>query len=228
MALVEVQDVWKTYYRRNGQQVHALRGVTLKIEEGHLTGIAGSSGSGKTTLLSLIGLLSKPSSGSISIDGIDVSGMSDIFRSRMRREKIGQVFQSQYLVPHLTAVENVALPKMCTDISRSAAERQAVDILEHLDMGHRLHFRVAELSGGELQRVSIARALINSPKVVLADEPSSAIDESLTLSLLRLLKGMCKDEGLTVVVASHDPIVLKWADRIHRLDSGKLLENGTK
>ena len=153
----------------------------------------------------------------------EVSKFSEVFRTRLRRETIGFIFQAQYLISQLTAVENVALPMMCTDISRSKAENLARERLISMDMEHRLDFRVAELSGGELQRVSIARALMNNPHILIADEPSASIDESLTKELLTSLREMVNDEGMTVVVASHDPLVLNWADIKYNLHDGRII-----
>jgi ABC-type lipoprotein export system ATPase subunit len=142
----------------------------------------------------------------------------------VRRERIGFIFQAQYLIPQLTSVENVALPKLCTDLSRDDAENLAKEKLTALGMENRLDFRVAELSGGEQQRVSIARSLMNSPDILIADEPSSSIDEALTKDLLATLRGMSEENGLTVIVASHDPMVLSWSDRIYHMQDGSLVE----
>lgn len=222
-AVVCVEDVWKTYGMGSPREVHALRGVSLTVEEGIVTAIAGPSGSGKTTLLSIMGLLTVPSKGRVYLKDQEMSGFSEIYRTRLRREEIGFVFQSQYLLPHLTAVENVALPLLATDISISEAEHIARDRLIMLGMEHRLDFKVAELSGGEQQRVSIARAMMNDPTILIADEPSSSIDEELTGELLSLLRAMVEETGLTVIVASHDPIVLDWADVRFNMRDGRIV-----
>ncbi|MHA1215828.1 MAG: ABC transporter ATP-binding protein [Candidatus Thorarchaeota archaeon] len=222
-AVVRVEDVWKTYGVGTPREVHALRGVSLTVEEGIVTAIAGPSGSGKTTLLSIMGLLTVPSKGKVYLKDQEMSGFSEIYRTRLRREEIGFVFQSQYLLPHLTAVENVALPLLATDISISEAEHIARDRLIMLGMEHRLNFKVAELSGGEQQRVSIARAMMNDPTILVADEPSSSIDEELTRELLSLLRAMVEETGLTVIVASHDPIVLDWADVRFNMRDGRII-----
>ncbi|MGQ4871181.1 MAG: ABC transporter ATP-binding protein [Candidatus Thorarchaeota archaeon] len=222
-AVVCVEDVWKTYGMGSPREVHALRGVSLTVEEGIVTAIAGPSGSGKTTLLSIMGLLTVPSKGRVYLKDQEMSGFSEIYRTRLRREEIGFVFQSQYLLPHLTAVENVALPLLATDISISEAEHIARDRLIMLGMEHRLDFKVAELSGGEQQRVSIARAMMNDPTILIADEPSSSIDEELTGELLSLVRAMVEETGLTVIVASHDPIVLDWADVRFNMRDGRIV-----
>ena len=220
---IRIENVWKTYHPSTPRQVDAVKDVTLEIEEGTIAALGGPSGSGKSTALSLIGLLTRPSQGKVYLGSDEVSNLSEVFRTKLRRETIGFIFQTQYLIPQLTAVENVALPLLCTDISRTNAEDSARERLIAVDMEHRLDFRVAELSGGELQRVSIARALMNSPRILIADEPSSSIDESLTKELLSSLRRMVDDEGMTVVVASHDPMVLDWADVHHKLHDGQLI-----
>lgn len=224
-SAIRTENVWKTYHPRSPRQVDAVRDVSIEIDEGTITALGGPSGSGKSTVLSLIGLLTRPSKGKVYLGTEEISGLSEVFRTKMRRDTIGFVFQTHYLIPQLTATENVALPLLCTDISRSKAEEIAKERLISIDMEHRLDFRVAELSGGELQRVSIARALMNNPKILIADEPSSSIDEALTKELLNTLRTMVDDEGLTVIVASHDPTVLQWADVRHLLHDGQIVQD---
>jgi putative ABC transport system ATP-binding protein len=218
-----MENVWKTYNQGTPRQVDAIKDITLEIEESTITALGGPSGSGKSTALSLIGLLTRPSKGKVFLGEEEVSGISEVFRTKKRRDTIGFIFQTQYLIPQLTATENVALPLLCTDVYRAEAERLARERLSSLDMNHRLDFRVAELSGGELQRVSIARALMNEPRILIADEPSSSIDEALTRELLKTLRGMVDEEGLTVIVASHDPMVLDWADVLHMMHDGEII-----
>jgi len=224
-SAIRTENVWKTYHPGAPRQVDAVRDITIEIEKGTITALGGPSGSGKSTALSLIGLLTRPSKGKVYLGTEEVSGLSEVFRTKMRRDTIGFIFQTQYLIPQLTATENVALPLLCTDISRSEAEKLASERLISVNMEHRLDFRVAELSGGELQRVSIARALMNNPKILIADEPSSSIDEKLTKELLSTLRTMVNEEGLTVVVASHDPMVLEWADVRHLLHDGQIVQD---
>ena len=223
MTEIRTEEVSKTYGVNTPRQVDAVRNVSVTIEEGTITAFGGPSGSGKTTLLSLIGLLTRPSKGKIFLGEHEVSQFSEVFRTKMRRDEIGFIFQAQYLIPQLTAVENVALPKLCTDVSRDEAEDLARSKLIEVGLEQRLEFRVAELSGGELQRVSIARSLMNSPRILIADELSSSIDEALTREVLATLKNMVEDEDLTVVVASHDPIVLNWADILYTMHDGEII-----
>ncbi len=221
---VRTESVSKLY-RSGRTQVAALRDVSLTIKKGIVTVIAGPSGSGKTTLLSIIGLLARPSEGHVYLRDREVSGISDIFRSKMRQQEIGFVFQNQYLLPQLTAVQNVALPCLATDMARGEAERLAREQLSRLGLEDRLDFRVAELSGGEQQRVSIARGLMNNPSILIADEPSSSMEQDLVEYLLDLLRAMCETRGLTVIVASHDPLVLDWGDEVYRLSQGELVDS---
>jgi putative ABC transport system ATP-binding protein len=223
VGIIRTEGAWKTYGQGSPREVNAVKDISIDIVKGEITALGGPSGSGKTTILSLLGLLTKPTKGSVYFEEKELSSLSEVYRTKVRRERIGFIFQAQYLIPQLTSVENVALPKLCTDMSRADAESLAKEQLTSLGMENRLDFRVAELSGGEQQRVSIARALMNSPDILIADEPSSSIDEALTKDLLATLKEMSEEEDLTVIVASHDSMVLSWSDRIYRLQDGSLI-----
>ena len=223
-GIIRTESVWKIYGQGSPREVNAVKDVSIDIVKGEVTALGGPSGSGKTTILSLLGLLTKPTKGSVYLEERELSSLSEVYRTKVRRERIGFIFQAQYLIPQLTSVENVALPKLCTDMSRDDAENLAREKLTALGMENRLDFRVAELSGGEQQRVSIARSLMNSPDILIADEPSSSIDEALTKDLLATLRGMAEEKGLTVIVASHDPMVLSWSDRIYQMQDGSLVE----
>jgi len=223
-TIIRTESIWKSYGVDTPRRVDAVRDATIEIKQGLVTAIGGPSGSGKTTLLSLIGLLTKPTEGRIILNDTDFSTLSEVYRTKIRREMIGFIFQNQYLIPQLSAVENVALPKLCTDTPRNVAESVARDKLTQLGLEHRLDFRVAELSGGEQQRVSVARSLMNSPQILIADEPSSSIDEALTKEMLSILRTMVESDNLTVIVASHDPLVLNWADESYKMHDGKIME----
>ncbi|MHA2020488.1 MAG: ABC transporter ATP-binding protein [Candidatus Thorarchaeota archaeon] len=223
-GIIRTESVWKIYGQGSPREVNAVKDISIDIVKGEVTALGGPSGSGKTTILSLLGLLTKPTKGSVYLEERELSSLSEVYRTKVRRERIGFIFQAQYLIPQLTSVENVALPKLCTDMSRDDAENLARKKLTALGMENRLDFRVAELSGGEQQRVSIARSLMNSPDILIADEPSSSIDEALTKDLLATLRGMSEEKGLTVIVASHDPMVLSWSDRIYQMKDGSLIE----
>ena len=222
--IIHTEGVWKIYGQGSPHEVNAAKDISIDIIKGEITALGGPSGSGKTTILSILGLLAKPTEGSVYLEGNELSSLSEVYRTKVRRERIGFIFQAQYLIPQLTSAENVALPMLCTDMSRADAENLAREKLYSLGMEKRSDFRVAELSGGEQQRVSIARALMNSPDILIADEPSSFIDEALTKDLLATLRGMSEEEGLTVIVASHDPMVLNWSDRIYQIRDGSLVE----
>lgn len=223
--MIKMIDICKTYHINSPRQVNAIKNITLEIEEGTITALGGPSGSGKSTTLSIIGLLTRPSRGQIYLEEEDVSRVSEVYRTRLRREKIGFIFQNQYLIPQLTAVENVALPLLCTDQAKSQAEDLARSKLAALGLEHRLEFPVAELSGGELQRVGIARALMNNPRILIADEPSASIDETLTKELLTTLREMVDRRKLTIIVASHDEMVLEWADICHMMHDGEIVKS---
>jgi len=221
---VRTENLWKTYGGGGPHQVDAVRDVTIEIERGEITAIGGPSGSGKTTLLSLVGLLTRPTKGKVLYGDQDFSGLSEVFRTRARRQRIGFIFQAQYLIPQLTAVENVALPMLCLDVPRSEAEKLAAIRLSSLGMNHRLDFRVAELSGGEQQRVSIARSLMNAPEILIADEPNASIDEKSAEELHFVLREMVERNKLTVLLASHDAQVLNWADRRLNMRDGNIVD----
>ena len=223
-TIIRTESICKSYGVDTPRRVDAVKDATIEIKQGLVTAIGGPSGSGKTTLLSLIGLLTKPTEGKIILNETDFSTLSEVYRTKIRREMIGFIFQNQYLIPQLSAVENVALPKLCTDTPRDIAESIARDKLTQLGLEHRLDFRVAELSGGEQQRVSVARSLMNSPQILIADEPSSSIDETLTKEMLSILRTMVESDNLTVIVASHDPLVFNWADESYRMHDGKIMK----
>lgn len=219
--IIETQNLWKTY-QTTAQEVHAIRDISISIPRGKVTCIAGPSGSGKSTLLALIGLLSYPSRGHVLMEGKSMTGLSEIMITKIRREKCGFIFQNQYLLSHFTALENVCIPLFSQEISYKEAILKATGILEQFDMGKRLDFRIRELSGGEAQRVSIARALVTNPSILIADEPSSNIDSKLTEEFLQLLLELQRNRGLTVIMASHDPQILKSAEHEIELIDGNV------
>lgn len=201
-------------------QVTALDGVSTQVDEGEFVGIAGPSGSGKSTLLHLLAALDTPSSGRVEIDGIDTAGLSERARSRLRRERIGIVFQRFHLLPALTAQQNVALPLLERGIGKTERRDRAATLLETVGLGDRLDHRPAELSGGEQQRVAVARALTGEPSLLVADEPTGELDSVSGATVLDLLEEVA--ETRAVVVASHDQAVLDRADRVVHLRDGKV------
>ena len=201
--------------------VHALSDVSISVFTGELLGIIGSSGSGKTTLLHIMGTLSTPSSGSMFIDGKNVVGMSDDQLSGVRSQRIGFIFQEFFLLPGFTALENVANGLLYSGTSSEERKERAFEILGKVGLGHRSNHLPNELSGGEQQRVAVARALINNPSFVLADEPTGNLDSENTLSLMRLFSNL-NEEGTTVILITHDLEVSESAQRKITLRDGRI------
>ncbi|MCY3906166.1 MAG: ABC transporter ATP-binding protein [Anaerolineaceae bacterium] len=204
-------------------RVHALRDVNLDIFAGEMVSIVGPSGSGKSTLLGLIGGLDSPSSGSVEIDGVDISNMNEDQLTTIRNEKIGFIFQFFNLIPTLTARENVALPVQFANKPKYRPDHRARELLEQLGLGDRMHHRPAELSGGEQQRVAIARALANDPPLLLADEPTGNLDTASGQVVLESLRDVQREAGTTVVLVTHDPELAEITDRQLTLVDGQLL-----
>lgn len=205
--------------------VHALRGVDLTIYKNEMVGIVGPSGSGKSTLLGLIGGLDVPSSGTLEIDGIDVTHLSESRLTEIRNEKIGFVFQFFNLVPTLTALENVALPIQFARKPRYKPEERAAELLHALGLGDRLHHRPTELSGGQQQRVALARALANNPPLLLADEPTGNLDSESAEIVLDALKQVHHDFGTTIVLVTHSPELAHRMQRVVELVDGRVVHD---
>jgi len=219
-ALISVEGVRKVY----GTETTALDGVTLGIEEGSWTNITGPSGSGKTTLLNIIGCLDSPSGGRVVIDGTELTGLGQSELTTFRRENIGLIFQQYHLVPYLTALENVMMAQYFHSV---VDEGQARAALERVGLGHRLDHLPAQLSGGEQQRVCIARALINDPKILLADEPTGNLDQRNGRNVLELMEALHR-EGHTVVVVTHNPDIALMGDRTIEIVDGKVARDTTR
>jgi putative ABC transport system ATP-binding protein len=216
--LIDIQGV-RRVYPMGGNEVAALRGVDLQIDNGEFVTIMGPSGSGKSTLMHILGCLDRPSSGSYLLDGIAVESMNDLQLSRLRNRKVGFVFQSFNLIPQLTIVENVELPMVYSSVPREQRHERAVAVLESVGLGTRGEHRPTELSGGECQRAAIARALVNGPSLILADEPTGNLDSRTGLEILKIFEGL-HQSGTTLVLVTHDPEVAKWSDRIVRMRDG--------
>lgn len=212
------QNLVKTY-RMAQQEVQALKGVNMQIEAGEMVAIMGPSGSGKSTLMTLLGCLDTPTSGSLSLDGLDVSTASEVELSQIRNLKIGFVFQSFHLLPDMTALENVALPLFYARRPRAERDAKAQQALEKVGLGERVHHRPFELSGGQQQRVSIARALVNQPALLLADEPTGALDTQTSYEIMRLLQAL-NDQGTTLIIITHEPDIARCCKRIVILRDG--------
>ncbi len=221
--MVEALALCRDFPSGNGL-VHALRGVDLRVERGEILAVRGRSGSGKTTLLNLIGGLDRPTSGSVAVDGRDVSGASDRDQSELRRTTVAYVFQTFGLIPILSAAENVEIPLRLLSADPAERDRRVHELLGLVGLGGRANHRPAELSGGEQQRVSVARALAARPKLLLADEPTGQLDLETGRRIMQLLRDVVAAEGVTVVVATHDPMMLDVADRVVELHDGTLVE----
>jgi putative ABC transport system ATP-binding protein len=221
-VLIEARGVTRRY-DVGAEVVTALADVDLTVEAGEFVAVVGPSGSGKSTLLNVIGLLDTPTEGTVFVDGVDSGSLSDTERTALRRETIGFVFQSFYLIPTLTARENVALPRLFVG---SAAERNrhAVELLTRFGLGDRTNHRPPQLSGGQQQRVAIARSLINEPGLLLADEPTGNLDQTTGRQILREFQAITQD-GVSVVAVTHDRLVTDHAERVVELVDGKLYES---
>lgn len=214
-VFLKVEKV-KKYYRETG----ALKKVDLEVSEGEWVTVMGPSGSGKTTLLSIVGGLIKPTEGKVRVDGEDITEFFEKELARFRREKIGFIFQQHHLIPYLTALENVMMAQF---LHSMPDEKEAIEALRKVGLEHRLRHLPAQLSGGEQQRVGIARALINSPSLLLADEPTGNLDRENARLVLNMLKKLQKEAKFTVVLVTHDPWVAQWGERIILLEDGKVL-----
>jgi len=221
--VVELTDVTKIY--RLGQvRVEALRGVNMRAGRGEIVAIMGPSGSGKSTILNLIGALDRPTSGKVMIAGKDISKMSENKLGEIRRKSIGYIFQFYNLIPVLTAYENVELPMLIAGVSGQKRATRAHELLELVDLADRAHHRPDELSGGEQQRVAVARALSKRPPLVLADEPTGDLDSKSGMQVMTILKDLAKKELSTVVMVTHDHQMASLADRILEIRDGKIMK----
>lgn len=222
---IELVDVTRTY-RMGGVDVEALRGVTLRVAPGEFVAIVGPSGSGKSTLMHVMGCLDRPTTGTVRLGGREVADLSDTELAAVRNRVIGFVFQSFHLLSRTTAVDNVALPLVYRGVPRGERRRRAVAALETVGLGHRLHHRPTQLSGGEQQRVAIARSLVGDPEVVLADEPTGNLDTQSGAAIMDLLERLNADRGMAVVLVTHEAEVAAHARRrIHVRDG--LVEQDT-
>ena len=220
--VADLRQISKTYFKPDGTPlVKALRQVDLRIETGQYIAIMGASGSGKSTLMNMLGCLDQPTTGSYLLDGRDVSSMDDDELSRVRREKIGFVFQAFNLISQLNAIENVEVPLFYHGVHRHERRRRAAERLEAVGLGDRLTHRPPELSGGEQQRVAIARALINNPSIIMADEPTGNLDSKTGAAILGLLADL-HQRGMTILVVTHDSRVADQCQRIIKLADGKI------
>ena len=222
---IAASEALEREYEVGSAVVHALQGISLRIDRGCLTVIHGRSGSGKTTLLNMIGGLDRPTRGQVWVDGAEVSAMGEEELVRMRREKIGFVFQAFGLVPILSAAENVEVPLRLQNTAPDVRAGRVAELLELVGLAGRSRHRPYELSGGEQQRVAIVRALANRPKLLIADEPTGQLDSANARTIMEVVRGLVRSEGVSAIVATHDPLLLDIADRVVELRDGRVVSS---
>jgi len=220
-CVIRLDGVHK-YYHMGDFQVHALRGITLDVHGGEFVAVMGASGSGKSTLMNIIGCLDKPSRGSYLLDGMDVSQMEKAELARLRNRKLGFVFQQFNLLSRTSALENVELPTIYAGITPQEREERAKAALERVGLSDRAHHYPSQLSGGQQQRVAIARALVNGPAILLADEPTGNLDSRTSVEIMDIFQQLNTDEGLTVVIVTHEHDIAQYAKRALEFRDGKL------
>jgi lipoprotein-releasing system ATP-binding protein len=221
MPFVEIRDLFKSYWM-HGKRIDVLRGVSVDIERGELVSLVGASGAGKSTFLHVLGTLDAPAAGAMTIDGEDIFSFDDADLARFRNRTIGFVFQSHFLLPEFTALENVAMPALIQRMDRAEAFRRARVLLERVGLGARVDHRPGELSGGEAQRVALARALVLEPALLLADEPTGNLDPVTGEGIHQVLREVNRDLGITAVVVTHNEALARSLPRRLRLAAGQV------
>ena len=218
--VLRVEDVHK-YYEMGETRVHALRGVSLDVEQGGFVAVMGASGSGKSTLMNIIGCLDKPSSGRYLLEGIDVSGLDKKTLAGIRNQKLGFVFQGFNLIARTTALENTALPTLYTPIDKAERIARAAEALALVGLGNRADHFPSQMSGGQQQRVAIARALVNRPSILLADEPTGNLDSRTSVEIMEVFQSL-NERGLTIAMVTHEPDIAQFAKRVVVFRDGKI------
>ena len=227
MKVIEIENLEKIY-NESEIKVHAIRGIDLSFEQGEFAAIVGPSGSGKTTLLNMLGGLDNPSTGKITIGGVDISSLKSSALINFRLSNIGFVFQAYNLIPVLTAKENVEFVMHLQGKPKTERDARTKELLESVGLGDRLDSRPSKLSGGQQQRVAVARALASKPKFVLADEPTANLDTEATENLLDIMERLNREENITFIFATHDARVMKKARRVITIEDGRVLSDITK
>ena len=221
--MIHTQGIKKSY-----GTLEVLKGIDLHIQKGEFVSIIGASGAGKTTLLQIIGSLDKADAGELTVDGIAINQLSDKQLAAFRNQHIGFVFQFHQLLPEFTALENVCIPALIAGVKGKEAEQRGKELLSRMGLCDRMHHKPSELSGGEKQRVAVARALINNPSLILADEPSGSLDTNNKKELHNLLRKLCNDDGLTVLLVTHDNDLAQVSDRVIEMRDGNIVATTTK
>ncbi len=222
--MIQTENLTKVY-QMGEDEVHALNGASFTIEKGEMLAIMGPSGSGKSTLMSIIGCLDVPTSGKYTLDGVSVENMEDSKLAEIRGRKIGFVFQQFNLLARTSALENVMLPLTYAGIAGKEREKRAMEALDRVGLADRTHHAPNELSGGQQQRVAIARAIVNQPAILLADEPTGALDSKTGVEIMELFQNLHKDQGQTVILVTHDSYVARHTDRIIKLSDGHIVSD---
>lgn len=225
MAIIEVENVIKTY-KIGEVETHAINGVTVSFDSGEFSALVGPSGSGKTTMLQLMGCLDKPNSGSVKVNGQDVTRLKSNQRADIRREMIGFIFQFFALVPVLSAYENVELPLLLNNVAAKERKQKVEYLLDSVGLSDRMKHRPDQMSGGEQQRVAIARALAPNPIVVLADEPTANLDTENGQQAIGIMQKLNEETGTAFIFATHDPRVMSFARRVIKMQDGRIVDNG--
>ena len=226
--IIEMSNIIKRYYIGMPNELQILNGISIEIHEGEFVAIVGASGSGKSTLMNIIGALDKPTEGSYFLNGTDINKLSDKELSAIRNKEIGFVFQTFNLIPRTTALKNVELPMLYAGVSRRERARKAVKLLEMVDMQDRSTHKPNELSGGQKQRVAIARAMANDPSIILADEPTGALDSKTGRLVMDIFHKLHKQEGKTIVLITHSPELAEETERIITISDGSVISDVAK
>lgn len=222
-SLIHLQNIKKSFYLNTPNELEILHGLNIQIREGEFISIVGASGSGKSTLMNIIGILDRPTEGEYELNGIDVCRAKDIELSRIRNRQIGFVFQTYNLVARTSALRNVELPMLYAGVGRAERKKRALELLEMVEMTDRIHHTPDELSGGQKQRVAIARAMANDPAIILADEPTGALDSKTGRKIMDLFHMLNKEKGKTIVLITHSPELAQETDRIITLKDGEIV-----
>ncbi len=223
-VMLQLEDLTKSYYLANGEEIPILKGVSLKVHKGEFVALMGESGGGKSTLLNIIGFLHPLTKGKYFLEGEEISGLKDDDAlAFLRNRKIGFIFQSFHLLSKMSALKNVALPGLYKQIPAEEREKRATEILTEVGLGDRIHHKPNELSGGQQQRVAVARSLMNNPEILLADEPTGALDHQTGEEIMQMFLNF-KKQGKTIIMVTHTPDIARYADRIIFMREGKVVD----
>ena len=222
-TIIELKDIYKRFYIGTPNELEVLHGISLTVQEGEFVAIVGASGSGKSTLMNIIGVLDRPTEGSYVLDGVDVNGAKDAELSKIRNKKIGFVFQTYNLISKTNAIKNVEMPMLYAGVPGKQRVQRAKELLEMVGMGERMRHLPEELSGGQKQRVAIARAMANDPAIILADEPTGALDSVTGRKVMDLFHKLHDEEGKTIVLITHSPELAEETQRIVTIKDGHVI-----